>query len=172
MKLGVQGRFIMNVPNGLIAVASIAILGLSSTTFGQQPSAGAAADAKAMLSKAVAAVKQDKAKALDMFNKGEGGFRAGDLYVICLSIPDNKFVATGNPNGKYLLGGAPETFKDIDGSPMGITAAIAKPEGEITVTDYEFPKPGADKTPVPKQTYITKVDDLVCGAGYYYFNNE
>ena len=28
-----------------------------------------------MLMKAVAAVKADKAKAIDMFNKGEGGFR-------------------------------------------------------------------------------------------------
>jgi hypothetical protein len=28
-----------------------------------------------MLEKAVAAVKEDKAKALDMFNNGEGGFK-------------------------------------------------------------------------------------------------
>jgi hypothetical protein len=34
---------------------------------------GTSEEAKAMLEKAVAAVKQDKAKALDMFNKGEGG---------------------------------------------------------------------------------------------------
>jgi len=33
-----------------------------------------AAAANAMLEKAVAAVKTDEAKALDMFNKGEGGF--------------------------------------------------------------------------------------------------
>ena len=31
-----------------------------------------------MLEKAVAAVKEDKAKALDMFNKGEGGFKDRD----------------------------------------------------------------------------------------------
>ena len=36
---------------------------------------GTAAEAKAMLEKAVAAVKEDKGKALDMFSKGEGGFR-------------------------------------------------------------------------------------------------
>ena len=36
---------------------------------------GTSEEAKAMLEKAVAAVKQDKAKALDMFNKGEGGFK-------------------------------------------------------------------------------------------------
>ena len=34
---------------------------------------------KAMLEKAVAAVKQDKAKALDAFNAGEAGFKDRDL---------------------------------------------------------------------------------------------
>ena len=35
---------------------------------------GTADEARAMLERAVAAVKADKTKALDMFNKGEGGF--------------------------------------------------------------------------------------------------
>jgi hypothetical protein len=39
-----------------------------------------------MLDKAVAAVKADKAKALDMFNKGEGGFLDRDLYVFCANV--------------------------------------------------------------------------------------
>ena len=58
----------------VIAAAAVAVLTLSSTTFGQQ-SGGTADEAKAMLVKAVAAVKADKVKALDMFNKGEGGFK-------------------------------------------------------------------------------------------------
>ena len=45
--------------------------------------------AKAMLEKAVAAVKNDKAKALDMFNKGEGGFKDRDLYVFCANASDH-----------------------------------------------------------------------------------
>src|SRR6476620_8427274 len=44
---------------------------------------GTAEQAKAMLERAVAAVKEDKAKAPDMFNKGEGGFKDRDLYVFC-----------------------------------------------------------------------------------------
>jgi hypothetical protein len=39
-----------------------------------------AQEAKAMLDRVVAAVKADKTKALDMFNKGEGGFADRDLY--------------------------------------------------------------------------------------------
>ena len=42
---------------------------------------GTPADAKAMLEKAAMELKQDKAKALEMFNKGEGGFKDRDLYV-------------------------------------------------------------------------------------------
>ena len=30
-----------------------------------------------------------------------------------------------------------------------------------------FPRPGTDKTPVPKVSFVTKVGDLVCGVGYY-----
>ena len=35
---------------------------------------------KAMLGKAVAELKQDKPKALEMFNKGEGGLKDRDVY--------------------------------------------------------------------------------------------
>jgi hypothetical protein len=64
----------------MIAAASATVLTLSSTAFAQQPSQfGTADEAKAMLLKVVAAVKADKAKALDMFNKGEGGFADRDL---------------------------------------------------------------------------------------------
>ena len=86
-----------------IAAASIAFLALSPTAFAQQ-SGGTADEAKAMLMKAVAAVKADKAKAIDMFNKGEGGFLDRDLYVFCSNISDGKIVALGNNNAKKLLG--------------------------------------------------------------------
>ena len=58
---------------------------LSANTLGAAAAAdfGTAEEAKAMLERAVAAVKEDKAKALDMFNKGEGGFKDRDLYVWC-----------------------------------------------------------------------------------------
>jgi hypothetical protein len=54
---------------------------------------GTAEEAKAMLEKAVAAVKENKAKALDMFNKGEGGFKDRDLYVYCANASDGIFTA-------------------------------------------------------------------------------
>ena len=54
----------------MIAAASAAVLTLSPTAFAQQAGQfGNADQAKAMLAKAVAAVKADKTKALDMFAK-------------------------------------------------------------------------------------------------------
>jgi len=32
---------------------------------------------------------------------------------------------------------------------------------------YMWPRPGADKTPVPKVSLVTKVGDLICFVGYY-----
>jgi hypothetical protein len=53
-----------------------------------------------MLEKAVSAVKEDKAKALDMFNKGEGGFKDRDLYVWCANASDGIFTAHPTLKGK------------------------------------------------------------------------
>ena len=152
----------------MIAAASAAVLALSSTAFAQQ-TGGTADEAKAMLMKAVAAVKTDKAKALDMFNKGEGGFLDRDLYVFCANVSDGKTVALGNPNAKQLLGVDTRTLKDSTGKLFGVElyAAYQKPEGEITEVSYLFPRPGADKTPAPKVSLATRVGDLGCGVGYY-----
>ena len=67
----------------MMAALPAAALTLSAAAFAQQGH-GTAQEAKAMLDKVVAAVKADKTKALDMFNKGEGGF--ADLYPFCLNI--------------------------------------------------------------------------------------
>src|SRR6266566_780572 len=81
----------------MIAAASVAVLTLSPAAFAQKADHGTADEAKAMLVKAVAAVHADKTKALDMFNKGEGGFLDRDLYVFCGNISDGKIVALGIP---------------------------------------------------------------------------
>jgi signal transduction histidine kinase len=130
---------------------------------------GSADQAKAMLAKAVAAVKADKDKALDEFNNGTGGFVQGDLYVFCFNVNDRRVIALGNPNAKQLIGTDELSLKDSNGKEFGREqyAAANKPEGELTVTDYLFPKPGTDKTPVQKESFTTKVSDLVCGVGYY-----
>ena len=73
------------------ALCALAVT-FSTTAFTQ----GTSTEAKAMLEKAVAAVKADKAKALDTINKGEGGLLDRDLYAFCFNISDGKAVAAGN----------------------------------------------------------------------------
>jgi hypothetical protein len=139
------------VRKSMIAAASAAALTLSATAFAQKPG-GTADEAKAMLMKAAAAVKADKAKAIEMFNKGEGGFLDRDLYVFCANLGDAKIVAVGNPNAKQLIGTDARTFKDATGKMYGpdIFAAMQKPEGQITEVSYMFPKPGADRRRRPR----------------------
>jgi hypothetical protein len=151
----------------MIAATSAAVLMISSTAFAQQPGQyGNAVEAKAMLLRAVAAVKADKAKALDMFNKGEGGFKDRDLFPFCFNHSDGKQVAS---QIKQTLGLDQRTFKEPGGRAIGqeIFAATQKPEGQITELSILFARPGADTTPVPKVIFVTKVDDLGCGVGYY-----
>jgi hypothetical protein len=151
----------------MIAAASAVALMFSATAFAQQ--GGTAQEAKAMLDKAVAAVKADKTKALDQFNNGQGGFLDRDLYVFCAGVSDGKLVAIGNPNTKQLLGTDAKTLKDSNGMAFGqaIFNAGQKPEGQVTeVSGYLFPSPSSSK-PVPKNSFVEKVGDIYCGVGYY-----
>src|SRR5215469_18453263 len=152
-----------------IAAAATALLIASASFADDNDNLRTADDAKAMLTKAVAAVKADKTKALDMFNKGEGGFHDGNLYVSCFNVSDGKMIATGSPNLKKHLGEDARTFKDEYGTPLKFDAVAQKPDGDITAMDVQIPKPGATDKAEPKEIYATKIDDLICGVGYYYY---
>ena len=153
----------------VIAAASAAVLAVSPAAFAEQ-TGGTADEAKAMLMKAIAAVRADEAKALDMFNTGEGGFRDRDLYVFCVNANNGTIVATGNPKLKQALGTNMRAAQNSRGEPFGaeIYAAIQKPEGQITEVSYMATKPDGDDTPVAKVTFVARADnDLGCGVGYY-----
>src|SRR3974390_1069382 len=109
-------------------VCAIAVAGAALA----QAQYGTAAEAKAMLEKAVAAVKADKAKALDMFNKGESGFLDRDLYPFCANVSDGKLLANANPNAKQLIGTDLRMLKDATGKAYGqeIYDAAQKSEGQ------------------------------------------
>jgi len=123
--------------------------------------------AMAMLARAVAAVQANKAKALAMFNSGEGGFLDEDLYPYCFNVGDGRIVADVNePN---LVGQKAVDLKDATGKPFGVELykAARKPEGEITDVSYVFPKPGSEQQLAPKVALETRVGDLACAVGYY-----
>ena len=137
---------------------------LSTSVLAQSANSDAAA-ARAMLEKAVVAVKADKAKALDLFNKGERGFfiKDRDLFPFCFRIGDETIVATQT---KQALDKDIRTFKDKSGTAFGQQIYDAK-EGQISEVSYEFARPGADRTPVAKVSFATRVADLGCAVGYY-----
>jgi len=76
----------------IISAVLGAALTLSPATFAQQ--GGTAQEARAMLDKAVAAVKADQTVALAKFLKGEDGFLDRDLYPFCFRISDGKTLAS------------------------------------------------------------------------------
>jgi hypothetical protein len=148
-----------------IAAAAATVLTLSQSAFAQQ--LGTAQEARAMLDKAVAAVKADREVALAMFIKGEGGFKDRDLYPFCFRVADGKALASplAVPAGTDV-----RSLKDPTGKVYGqeLYAAGQKPEGQITeVGDYMFPKPGTTAPAVAKVSFVTKVGELGCGVGYY-----
>jgi len=121
---------------------------------------GTAAEAKAMLEKAVAAVKADKAKALAMFAKGEGGFKDRDLYPFC-GGPDGNFTAHPSLVGKSL-----KDLKDKAGKALGAEMYKVAQAGKISEVGYMWPRPGGTD-PVQKVSFVTKASDQVCAVGYY-----
>ncbi len=128
---------------------------------------GTADDAKAMLNKTVAAIKADKAKALEDINAGTNGFLVGDIYPFCFNLSDGLNVAVASPNAKPLMGKDVRTFKDATGDDFGARIYAAAKEGQVNEVSYKFAKPGPDKTPVPKVSFVTAVAGLGCGVGYY-----
>jgi signal transduction histidine kinase len=123
---------------------------------------GTPAEAKAMLEKAVAALKVDQTKALQMFTKGEGGFRDKDLYPYC-GGPDGNFTAHPTLVGKSLKD---LMDKGTPPKPLGQEVYAAAQPGKIAEVSYMWPRPGS-ADPVQKVVYVTKVGDQVCAVGYY-----
>jgi len=146
-----------------IAIGPAAILLLLTTT--SVPAAnsqfGTEAEARAMLEKAVTAVKQNKEKALEMFNKGEGGFKDRDLYVWCANASDG--VLTAHP---YLKGEHLQEIKGKKGYPLGKEIMENATEGQVKEVTYWWPRPGTEE-PLEKTTFYTQVAQQNCGVGSY-----
>jgi hypothetical protein len=127
---------------------------------------GTAEEARVMLDRAVAAMKDNEAAALKAFNDDKNTqFRDRDLYVYCFGMTDGKFTAYNAP---FLLGADIRKLK-LYGEPMGQRAfdlAHDSPEGTVAVIAYKLPKPGSN-TPSPKEAVQTHIGDQACGVAYY-----
>jgi hypothetical protein len=125
---------------------------------------GTADEARAMLDRAVTALKSDEAAALRAFSDANNKqFHDRDLYVSCFSTSDGKFTAFPGPG---MIGIDVRTFK-LGDDPIGqraFDAIRSTPEGTVATMDYKFPKSGK---PALKQSFETRIGNQGCGVAYY-----
>lgn len=125
---------------------------------------GTAEEAKAMLDRAVTALKSDQPTALHAFSDPNNKqFHDRDLYVSCFNMSDGKFTAFPGPG---MIGIDVRTFK-LGNDPIGQRAfdtIQSSPEGAVATMDYNFPKSGK---PAVKQSLETRIGNQGCGVAYY-----
>ena len=150
--------------NTLFASALATLSLILSVTLASAQQFGTAEEAKAMLDRAIAALKSDGATALraigDAHNKQ---FHDRDLYVSCFNTSDGKFTAFPSPG---MIGIDVRTFK-LGDDPIGqraFDAIQSTPEGTLATMDYNFPKSGK---PALKQSLATRIGNQGCGVAYY-----
>jgi signal transduction histidine kinase len=147
------------------AVAGIAFLGLLVTANEGLAAdrGGTAAEAKMMIDRAIAAIKMDKTSALASFTAGAKGFKDRDLYVFC-GGPDG--LITGHGGNPALVGRDLRKIIDKNGNNLGELFYATAAKGKINIVEYVWPRPGETK-PAPKRSYVTRINDQMCGVGYY-----
>jgi len=123
---------------------------------------GTPEEAKAMLEKAVAALKEDKSKALEMFNERSEGFGDRDLYVYCGGA-DGNFTAHYN---EKLRGASLKGLKDKAGNALGEEIYSVAEPGKFVEVEYKWTRPGSEEV-IDKVAYVTKEGDEICAVGYY-----
>ena len=123
-------------------------------------------EARAMLDRAVSALKINETAALKAFNDEKNkNFRDRDLYVFCFSLPDGNFTAYQSP---LMLGTDVRELK-LEKDPIGQRAydvVASAAEGDVVSIDYSFPKPGT-KQPATKQSLETRIGNQACGVSYF-----
>jgi len=127
---------------------------------------GTGDEAKAMLDRAIAALKSDPPSALSQFNDpSDREFHNRDLYVFCFDVVDGKITADSNTG---LRGMDIQSLKLKD-DPIGQRAYDAvqnTPQGGVRTVDYNFPKPGTTE-PAAKQFLEARVGNQGCGVAYF-----
>jgi signal transduction histidine kinase len=143
----------------LLSLGAVAVLMAAGAVAGEK---GTAAEAKALLDKAVAEVqKEGSARAVAKFNDPAGGFRDRDLYVFCM---DGSYKITAHPDAT-LRGTDVATMKDSNGKAFGAEMIAAAKKGEGTV-EYVWKNPVSGKVE-DKVSFLKKAGEQYCGVGAY-----
>jgi signal transduction histidine kinase len=157
----------MNRKSLRAALASLAALVLECSTklvFAQQ--LATAEEARAMLDRAIAALKSNEHTALSEFNdQNNKQFHDRDLYVFCFNMSDGRVTSYSAP---FLIGTDVRTLTLVN-DPIGQRAydsVRAVAEGKIAILQYKLPKPGTLE-PATKLSFETRIGNQGCGVTYY-----
>jgi cytochrome c len=150
--------------NRLFASAFATLSLVLSTALASAQQFGTAEEARAMLDRAVAALKSDEATALrEISDANNKNFHDRDLYVSCFNTSDGKFTAFPSLG---MIGVDVRTF-NLGDDPIGQRAFDAiqgTPEGSVVTMDYNSQRSGK---PALKQTLETRIGNESCGVAYY-----
>ena len=98
------------------------------------------------------------------FNRPDGGFVDGDLYVFCNDITGVQLANGGNPK---MVGKNLSTLSDAEGH---MTTLDMNRIGQTTGHGwYEYLWPNPAKGRIERKTaYVLRIDDrTICGSGYF-----
>jgi signal transduction histidine kinase len=128
-------------------------------------SKGTAAEATAMVDKAIAHIKKvGREKAFADFNNKSGAFTDRDLYVVVYDIKGK--VLSHGANEK-MIGKDVIDLRDNDGKYFvkERVEMMAKPDAKGW-QDYKFMNP-VTRAIEPKSMYLRRVEDMIVGCGIY-----
>lgn len=147
-----------------VLLSMLALAGFMAHGSASAADQGTAAEAEAMVKKAVAYIKANgNDKAYEEITNGKT-FKDRDLYVFAYDFTGKNLAHGANPKlvGKDLSG-----LKDPDGKliipPL---VEIAKSKGKGWSESFKFRNPSTEKME-PKVVYVERVGDILLGCGIY-----
>ena len=149
-----------------IAIAALALAFAIAPAAAQDKSKGTAAEATAMVEKAIAHIKKvGRQKAFDDFNNPKGGFTDRDLYVVVYDMTGK--VLSHGANAK-MIGKDVIELRDNDGKYFvkERVEMMSKGPNAKGWQDYKFLNP-VSKQIEPKSMFIHRFEDMIVGCGIY-----
>jgi len=148
-------------------VAAVALTLASPFAAAADPkSKGTAAEATAMVEKAIAYIKKNgREKAFAEFNNAQGQFTDRDLYVVVYDMKGKVLSHGANPK---MIGKDVIDLRDVDGKYFvkERVEMMSKGPNAKGWQDYKFMNP-VSRQIEPKSMYLQRMDDMIVGCGIY-----